>query len=211
MKVPVKTYEKPDSGLYHGVLADIVDLGLVTTTFKGQTRTIPMVRFVWILDKNGKDGKPLQASQRFNISSYHPESNVFKAMKQILGAAPDVNQDLDVVLGVTRLLMIQRETSPDGTKDFANIMGILPPNPPSTVVPIPADFIRDKNRPETERAKNRQSTYNKPATPQQAPAPTQQAAAAAATVGTPDNSLEAQIAALQARLKAANQGADVKF
>lgn len=211
MIIPTKTYEKPDSGIYHGVLADIVDLGIVQTTYQGKVTTYPAVRFVWVLDVNGKDGKPLIVTQRYNVSNFHERSNVYKALKQILGAAPNIKQDIDSYLGMTRRLIIQRDQSADGNKDFANIMGYLPPEP-NKVVPIPTGFVRDRDKPVVEQAKNRTQQA-----PQQRPqqAPQQAAPASQPTSSQPTQqqgeSLEAQIARLTAELNAKKQGADVNF
>ena len=217
MIIPTKIYEKPDSGIYHGVLADIVDLGLVTTTFKNETHTNPMVRFVWVLDQNDSTGKPLQATERFNVSNYHERSNIYKRMKQILGQAPDVKQDVDLVLGVTRRLVIQRDTSADGAKDFSNITGILPAEP-GKVVPIPTGFVRDRDKPVQEQAKYRAQLNQKPAqkasVPQvqpTSPQPTQQTSAEQDAI----KALLAQVKALQAAQAKSPvqnaQGADVSF
>jgi len=43
-------------------------------------------------------------------------------------------------------LVIIREKSADGTKDYANVQGILPANKGVTVQ-IPADFVRAKDKP----------------------------------------------------------------
>lgn len=190
--IPTKTYEKPASGQYHGVLADIVDLGMVTTTFNNQTKTQPMVRFVWILNVNGKDGKPLQVQQRFNVTSLHEKSNVYKVLKQIIGAPPQPNMDIETLIGQTRYLWINTEAKPDG-KEFANIMGILPAQA-GTVVPVPADFVRDKFKTKTTAGPNGQAvqTYSQPlAQAVQAP----QAAPATAPAG----------------FQPLNQGSDIKF
>jgi hypothetical protein len=145
MIIPTKTYEKPESGLFHGVLADIVDLGMVPTRYNDQLRTIPMVRFVWILDVKGKDGKPLSVTQRFNASNLHEKSNIYKALRQILNAPPPPNFDIELLIGQTRKILVNREKSADGSRDFANVMGILPADPGVTV-PIPPDFVRAKFR-----------------------------------------------------------------
>lgn len=188
--IPTKTYERPASGQYHGVLADIVDLGMVTTNFNNVPKTQPMVRFVWILNVNGRDGKPLQVQQRFNVTSLHEKSNVYKTLKQILGQPPQPNLDIESLIGQTRYLWINTETKPDG-KEYANIMGILPAQN-GTVVPIPADFIRDKFKPKTTAGPQGQpvQTYQQP--PQQA---VPQSAPTVAPAG----------------FQPLNQGADVKF
>ena len=149
------TWEKPLTGMYHGVLADIVDLGNVTTVFNGQTKTQPMVRFVWVLDKNGKDGKPLQATARFN-NNLHEKSKLYASVKQILSAPPPVTLNPETLIGSVRKLFIQRDTTGEGAqqKDYANILGISPADP-GVSVPIPVDFVRDKNKPVDQQARNK--------------------------------------------------------
>lgn len=156
-----KTFEKPDSGVFHGVLADVVDLGIVKTAFKGEVKEQPMVRFIWILNVNGKDGKPLSVAQRFN-ASMHEKANLYKTVKQILNTAPAVPYELDNLIGQTRQLFIVREKSADGTKDYANVQGIAPAQP-GTVVSVPADFVRAKNRPK--QATNTPAVASSPTAP----------------------------------------------
>ena len=207
-----KTFEKPQTGQYHGVLADIVDLGEVPTTFNGVTKIQPMTRFIWVLNVNGTDGKPLSVTQRFN-NNLHEKSNLYKSVKQILNAAPPLTLDPETLIGSTRKLFIQREITGEGQqqKDYANILGISPADP-GVVVPVPTDFVRDKNKPVAEQAKNKK----KAAQPAQQPALKQAAAPATpATVSTPAAApnlsdpavLAAQLALLQAQLAAANSGA----
>lgn len=202
--LPTKTYEKPESGLYHGVLADIVDLGMQTTTFNGQARTVPMIRFVWFLNAIGKDGKQLSVAQRFNASSDHEKSNIFKTLKMILGQAPAKGFDLELLIGQVRKILINRERSADGTKDFANIMGILPADPGAIVAP-PVDFIRAKFRPQTTAGPQGQpvQTYQQP--------PQTQPVATAAAVYTPPPTAPVQQLAPQTYPTPTPQGADIKF
>ncbi|VVB52906.1 Uncharacterised protein [uncultured archaeon] len=205
-----KEFEKPESGQYLAILADIVDLGIIKTSYNNVEKSQPMTRFVWLLEVNGKDGKPLQVQARYNNNLYSAkgkESNLYKAIKQILGTAPPVTLDPETLIGSVRKLFVIREVSEKG--DFANIMGITPAEAGKTVA-IPTDFVRDKNKPVEQQAKNK-----KPFVPgqqgQQAAAPAQTAPAPAA------QDPAALIAALQAQLAAAQkaaaptQGADVKF
>ena len=189
MIIPKKEYEKPESGLHNAILADIVELGNVTTVYQGQTKTFPAARFVWILATLGKDGKPLQVSKRYNVSNFHEKSNVYKDLKMILGAPPNPAADIDNYIGTVRKLWINREKSADGTKDFANIQGYLPYEAGSPLPIIPADFVRDKFRPKTQAGPQGQSvqTYQQP--PAQAP----------------------QQAVAQYAPQPAQQGSDVKF
>jgi hypothetical protein len=147
--IPKKEYEKAESGMYNAVLADVVDLGMITTTFQGQAKTYPAVRLIWILNVLGKNGKPLEwYSPKYN-ASLHEKATLYKVLKQIIGTAPAANLDIETLIGQTRKLVINRERSADGTKDYANLMGILPPEP-GVNIPIPQDFVRVKFRTQTQ-------------------------------------------------------------
>lgn len=158
-------FEKPNTGMYHGVLADIVDLGEVTTVYNNQPKTQPMVRFVWVLNQNGKDGKPLQVTARFN-NNLHEKSNLYKTVKQILNAAPPVTLNPETLIGQVRKLFIQREIDEANKKDFANILGISPADQGISVT-LPADFVRDKNKPVTDQAKFKKKNPQQPQPGQQ--------------------------------------------
>jgi hypothetical protein len=152
--------------MYHGVLADIVDLGLVATTFQGVTKTQPMVRFMWVLNAVGKDGKPLSVTARFN-NNLNEKSNLFKSVKQILNAAPPLTLNPESLIGQVRKLFIQLDVQGEGQqkKEYANILGISPADPGVTVA-VPADFVRDKNKAVDQQAKNKKKQAA-PSQPQQ--------------------------------------------
>lgn len=155
-------FEKPNTGMYHGILVDIEDLGEVTTVYNNQPKIQPMVRFVWFLNANGKDGKQLRINARFN-NNLHEKSNLYKTVKQILNAAPPVTLNPETLIGVVRKLFIQREVDEAAKKDFANILGISPADPGVTVS-VPADFVRDKNKPAAQQAKFRKKNQPQPQT-----------------------------------------------
>jgi hypothetical protein len=212
-----KTFEKPQTGQYLGLLADIVDLGEVATTFNGVTKTQPMTRFIWVLNANGTDGKPLSVTQRFN-NNLHEKSNLYKTVKQILNAAPPLTLDPETLIGSVRNLFIQREITGEGQqqKDFANVLGISPAAPGATVA-LPADFVRDKNKPVADQARNKKKGTPVQAKPVQQPT---QPAAQPVQSTQPNLSnpadIAAQLALLQQQLArvtnaAPVQGADVQF
>jgi hypothetical protein len=150
MLIPqAKQFEKPEAGPHIGVIVDVVDLGIITSTFNGQAKSYPAIRFIWSLATVGKDGKPLQVwSQKLNASSWHEKGNLYKTVKMILGNPPLPTLDPETLIGQVRQLFISREKSPDGLKDYANIMGIVPA-PAGFVLPVPADYVRVKFRTQT--------------------------------------------------------------
>lgn len=147
-----KEFEKPETGMYHGVLADVVDLGDVTTTYDGKSKTQHMIRMVWYLDCLGKDkvnfpdtfGKQLSVAERFNLS-LDERANLYARLKQILNTAPPPEYDVEQLIGITRKVFIIRETGDNG-KEYANIKGISAADP-SVTVSIPQGFQRRSAKP----------------------------------------------------------------
>jgi hypothetical protein len=165
-----KQFEKPEAGPHFAVLIDVVDLGIITSTFNGQTKQYPALRFIWSLATVGKDGKPLQVwSKKINASSWHEKGNLYQTVKQILGVPPQPTLDPESLIGQVRQVFVSREKSPDGLKDYANIIGIVPA-PAGFNLPIPADYVRVKYRPQQTAGPNGQpvQTYQAPP-PQQQP------------------------------------------
>jgi len=207
-----KDFEKPATGMYHAVLADIVDIGDVPNTYKGVTKIQPMLYFVWILDAKDKEGRQFQIRERFN-NSLTERSNLYKRLKQILNQAPSVDINPETLIGQTRKLFIQLDVVGEGTqqKKYTNVIGVSAADA-GIAVSIPSDFVRDKLKPATEQAKTKYA--QKYQQQQSAPATASVAApAAAASAATPltVEQLQAQLAAAQAALAAKQQGADVKF
>jgi len=138
------TYEQPDSGIFIGVIADVVDLYGVKTKFGEKNR----VRIVWILDKNNSQGKPYHAVLTKN-GTMHEKADLFKAVRAILGTNPPIVQNTEalaqLLIGKASQLFIMREKNEQG-KEFSNIKGINA-LPPGAVVPkIPTDFVRAKDK-----------------------------------------------------------------
>jgi hypothetical protein len=158
-----KEYEKPEPGIHLAVLVDVVDLGQITSNFNGQVRSYPAIRFIWSLATLGKDGRPLQVwGKKLNASSWHEKGNLYKFVKQVLGTPPTPATDPESLIGQVRQLFVSRNKSADGTKDYVNIEGIAPA--PGAVLPIPADYVREKFRPKTAAGPNGQpvQTYSQP-------------------------------------------------
>ena len=164
-----KPFEVPDSGEFIGVIADFVDVGPVAGQFGIKNK----VRIVWVLDKYNSEGKPYNAIQQVT-ASIHEKSALFGIVKSILGTAPSVPFESDVLIGQSRKLFILKETdTTNPAKAFANIKAIMPL--PAGVAPlaIPAGFVRAKDK--------QAKTYNntKTATAPAATTATSQAAPAA--------------------------------
>lgn len=177
-----KTFEKPDNGLFIGVLADVVDLGLQNTNYGPKKK----VRLVWLLDAKDKEGNNYRVMQQCT-ASLNEKARLYAIVKDVLdGVAPPVPYELDNMIGKVNQLFIAREKSPDGTKEFSNIKAIAPAG--GKTFAIPAGFVRQKDKPQNQNGvttggTQQAATQPAPAAPAQATAPAPAAAPAAAVSG----------------------------
>ena len=143
-----KIYERPDSGSFVGVIADIVDLGPKQTQWGIKSK----IRIVWVLGKadgsgyaNDSEGNPYRVMSSFN-ATMNDGGDLFKTVRQILGAAPPVPYDVEQLIGQSRLLFVVKEEDAKKPGTFyANIKGYLPlGNIPA--LKIPTNFVRRKDQ-----------------------------------------------------------------
>jgi hypothetical protein len=161
-----KEYEKPESGQYVGVVADVVDLGLVQGKFGLQ----PKLRIVWLLwGGNGQgglvpaidsEGRQHQVMRQMRSDKMDPKSNakvhLYETAQSILnGATPTVPFETETLIGRANTLFVQKEPGADGSV-FANVKAIIPL--PAGIVPptIPATFVRQKDKQNQQAVSNQQ-------------------------------------------------------
>jgi hypothetical protein len=146
-----KVFTNPPAGQYIGVVADVVDLGLVKTSYGEKAQ----VRIVWLLfgatatgqlvpynDAEGRQFRVFrQASQSMN-----PKAKLYETVRDIQnGELPSVPFESETLLGKSNLLYVLLEKAQNG-KEYANIKVILPL--PATIAPpaVPLTFVRHKDR-----------------------------------------------------------------
>jgi hypothetical protein len=157
-----KVFEKPDTGSFLAVIADVVYVKDKPTKFGPKN----VVRIVWILNAKDKEGNYYRVMTEAN-QSLHENARLYSLLKDIRGGvAPPVPFDPDDMIGTVKNLVIVREKSEDGTKDFANIKAYLPLNPGQTFA-VPQGFVRQKDKP----AKGTQPAQDSAPAPQQQSAP----------------------------------------
>lgn len=139
-----KSFEQPDAGLFNGVIADIVDLGIVKHPQYGDKAKL---RIVWVLDKNDSEGKPFRVIGTYN-QSMNEKSTLFELVSQILGQAPAAPFESETLIGKANQLFLVKSKDAKG-KEYTNVKGVLP-LPAGAVAPaIPTDFVRVKDKPKT--------------------------------------------------------------
>lgn len=140
--VGTKEFEKPKAGLYVGVLADIVDLGLVQT----QRGPKPKIRLIWFLNSKDSKGNYFRVMQQVT-PVLSDRATLRGIVRDILGQEPplDGSFELDSLIGKNVRLVISLEES--NGKTYANIKAILPTDAGTAYFPVPQGFVRDQNKP----------------------------------------------------------------
>lgn len=147
-----REFENCSEGITAAVLADVVDLGMVESTFNGETKTQHKLRMVFLTSKKMTDGRPFYVSQQFTASLYE-KGNLARFLAQWfnrpLTKAEQNEFDLETLIGAQAQLSIVHTKSEKNGKTYANIFSIapLPKFDPDTGLPfekveIPADFKR---------------------------------------------------------------------
>ena len=147
-----KIYEKPETGVYDGVFADYIDLGLVTTTYKGVSKTQKMVRLFWVLNAKDSEGNYFQVVKRVAASMFQ-KSNLYKVVKGMIDKEPVLSGplgsfELEDLIGHNNQLVVKKESKPDG-KVYANIDSFLPAK---IKFQVPTTFVRKKDRKDNDAA-----------------------------------------------------------
>jgi len=154
-----KNFETPETGQFIGTVIDVVDLGKKANRF-GEEKV--RLRVLWVLNANDSQGQPYRVMREANatVADKPKKSTLYEIVEGVTGQAPAVPFETDVLIGRSNLLIIVKETAPNGKK-YANIKAILPL--PAGVIPpqAPQGFLRAKDR--AARAAQAQVTNGAPA------------------------------------------------
>lgn len=114
------------AGSWGAVCCDVVDLGIVESTFSGKTKKQHKIRVVWQIDENMENGKPFLASQRYTLS-LHDKAGLRKDLESWRGRAFTDEElegfDVETVIGAPCLLSIVQAAS--GGNVYANVKGVM--------------------------------------------------------------------------------------
>jgi len=122
-----KVFEAAPAGVHQAVCVDVVDLGLVETTWQGVTKQQHKINVAWQVSENRDDGKPFLVFKRFTLS-LHEKSALRKDLESWRGKKftrdEEMGFDIERLIGVNCLLNITHNEVGDRT--YANIVSIMP-------------------------------------------------------------------------------------
>jgi len=149
VKEPEQQFIPAPAGVHVAVCVDEIDLGIVARQFGGnESRKTQMVRLVWQIAEEMKDGKPYLVKKDYT-ASLHEKASLRKDLEGWRGRAFTSDElagfDLENVVGAACMLnIIHRQGNKGGT--FANIQAIMPLAKAMAKL-TPRDYVRHLDRP----------------------------------------------------------------
>lgn len=143
---PQKVFEKPDAGVFVGVLVDLIYQDNVPTQSYGLKNK---VTFKWLLNAKDKEGNYYTVIRKVN-RTMGQGSDLYKLVQELLGTAPPVPFDVETLIGTCRNLVITRSPGIDRRTgkptEYANIVSTFALKPDQAAFPIPTTFTRAKDK-----------------------------------------------------------------
>jgi hypothetical protein len=148
------TFTPHPEGQYPAVCADVQDLGLVQTTWQGQTKSKHMIYVYFYCGQRKEDGTPLLVRERFTLSlnenaRLRPFLENWRGRK--FTAEEEKGFDVEKLIGAPAFLQIAHNAANDG-KVYANVQTIMRIPQGLEAPKLPADFVRPSQRPPREEA-----------------------------------------------------------
>jgi hypothetical protein len=88
MKIPKidisNEWDNPKSGLHNAVLIDVIDKGLQTWEFNGESKQAHKIRLLWEVEEKTSGGRPMMAAKSYT-KSLAPNSNLRAMLRSWLG------------------------------------------------------------------------------------------------------------------------------
>ena len=77
-------WDNPKPGLHNAVLIDVIDKGLQTWEFNGESKQTHKIRLLWEVEEKTSGGKPMMAAKSYT-KSLAPNSNLRAMLRSWLG------------------------------------------------------------------------------------------------------------------------------
>lgn len=142
---PESNFAPCPEGLHHAVCVDVVDLGVLQTTFGDKHK----VRLVWqIEDENPDTHRRFDARKQYNLS-LHEKATLRKDLESWRGRKFTDEElkgfDLEKLLGANCQIQVVHDIGDEG-KVYANVQAVVPA-PKHTPKIAPLDYTREKDKP----------------------------------------------------------------
>jgi hypothetical protein len=127
-----KTYTPAPEGVHHAVCVDVIDLGMVESSFvdaQGHKKLQHKINVAWQLSETRDDGKRYLVFKRYTLS-LNEKATLRKDLESWRGRAftrdEEMGFDVETVIGINCLINVQHRLSADGSKTYANVVSVMP-------------------------------------------------------------------------------------
>lgn len=114
-------------GVHQAVCVDVIDLGVLETTWQGQTKKQHKVNLAWQINEDRDDGKPFLVFKRYTLS-LHEKAGLRKDLESWRGRKftrdEEMGFDVETIIGANCLLNVTHNNV--GDKTYANVVSIMP-------------------------------------------------------------------------------------
>jgi hypothetical protein len=133
-------------GVHQAVCVDVIDLGVLETTWQGQTKKQHKVNLAWQINEDRDDGKPFLVFKRYTLS-LHEKAGLRKDLESWRGRKftrdEEMGFDVETVIGANCLLNVTHNNV--GDKTYANVVSIMPLAKGMPTM-SPRDYVRKVER-----------------------------------------------------------------
>lgn len=140
-------FEPAPAGTYRAVCVDVVDLGVLDVSWQGQTKRQHKINVAWVIDEEREDGKPFMVFKRYTLS-LSEKASLRKDLESWRGRKftreEEMGFDVETVVGKSCVLGVAHAEKSGTT--YANVTSISPLMKGMQAMPVPADYIRKKDR-----------------------------------------------------------------
>lgn len=137
-----KEFTPVTEGIHNIVLASIIDLGTVQTSFGLKEQ----VMFIYVTDEMDEEGEPKLLIKTFT-KSLHEKATLRKEVKALIRKEPEETMDIEPLVGTQAVVVVTHVEAKNG-KVYANITGHMRPNGKSVGIPsdwaVPEGLLKKK-------------------------------------------------------------------
>jgi hypothetical protein len=122
-----QSFQPAPEGTHQAVCVDVVDKGLLETTWQGVVSKKHKIDVAWQIGENREDGKPFLVFKRYTLS-LGEKANLRKDLESWRGKKftreEEAGFDVEMLIGANCLLNILHNVS--GDKTYANVQAVSP-------------------------------------------------------------------------------------
>lgn len=131
-------------GIFPAVCVDVIDLGPVTSTWEGQTKTANKLRIVFETEQVGNDHKRMTVSKSFT-ASLHPKAKLTEFLGKWRGKPVADGESIDItkLLGACCTVVLSQGKNETTGKSFVSIDAV---SKPTKKIAASGDYNKEETR-----------------------------------------------------------------